>query len=805
MFFKMLKSDLKRKKGLNVILFVFICVASILVFAGSVQIFSNITRERTAERLCRSSDTIFWTLRNKGDSEEIRKKAVDIIDNNENVSEWSTSVMTLVDIDNLDFPDYDESESPYLFKSKLQCFVPLPREHDLVYDINDEPFFVPNGCIAVPIEISNETGVQKGDVIRFTTDTGYTYELEVCTVFKDNIANGLRRFIVSDEDCDLLSEGFVRKFTSYSVCLKDNSFTKVEAIENELDEKGVPLMTVAYRGSIDDDLVMMEIISVFIILISVFLIAIIFMTIRFTMIADLKSEEKEIGMMKALGIESFSFRWIFAAKYIAFAIVGGIIGIAAGLPLAAMLVNMFGPDAILPERYIMVLIGIASVAVMIFVMIAFSLLVMRRIKKISIIDAIHGENRGERFRKSFPLFLHKRKHMPVPLFLALTDILGRFKRYIFLIIAYSLGAAILLLVFNVRNSIINPHYTRFWLYHDYDFNITYSDDEYDSIRKEIQKTGKNFYEVENERFAAAGIPAHFDFMYDGSGYVDLDDGESRYFSILWREGEPEKFTYRRGGTAPKLANEAAMSAYTAKKIGVKTGDVIKVRINENNADHTGRVLVEREIVITALFDLMEMNSPAIIMGDEFGGAYKYGYRCTGYTIDAPESEKPAVVKQLREFIDGRVYSGYEAIRRDVGDFDRLFLLLEYGVGGAVLLVMMLITYLYMSIFVAEEVPETALLKSMGFRDITIKAEYMIRIALLLLISLILGETYIWTLGNMLFEGFMKQYEVTGMGFEFEFPVNFIVLPLIMLACLLLTAVFTLRGVKHIGIWKISEE
>ena len=58
---------------------------------------------------------------------------------------------------------------------------------------------------------------------------------------------------------------------------------------------------------------------------------------------------------------------------------------------------------------------------------------------------------------------------------------------------------------------------------------------------------------------------------------------------------------------------------------------------------------------------------------------------------------------------------------------------------------------------------------------------------------------------MLFEGFMKQYEVTGMGFEFEFPVNFIVLPLIMLACLLLTAVFTLRGVKHIGIWKISEE
>ena len=238
---------------------------------------------------------------------------------------------------------------------------------------------------------------------------------------------------------------------------------------------------------------------------------------------------------------------------------------------------------------------------------------------------------------------------------------------------------------------------------------------------------------------------------------------------------------------------------------MKTGDVIKMKINDNNADHTGRELVEREIVITALIDYMEQNSPTMIMGDEFEGAYKYGYRCTGYTIDAPESEKPAVLKQLKEFIDGKVIGGYEAIRRDVGDFDRLFLLLEFGVGGAVLLVLMLITYLYMSIFVAEEVPETALLKSMGFRDITIKSEYMIRIALLLLISLILGEVYIWTLGNMLFENFMKQYEVTGMGFEFEFPVSFIVIPLIMLTCLLLTAVFTLRGVKHIGIWKISEE
>lgn len=152
----------------------------------------------------------------------------------------------------------------------------------------------------------------------------------------------------------------------------------------------------------------------FIILISVFLIAIIFMTIRFTMIADLKSEEKEIGMMKAIGVDSLRFRWLFAAKYIAFAIVGGMIGIAAGLPVAGMLINMFGPDCILPERYEMITIGVLAVAAIITMMIVFSLLVMRHINRLSVIDAIHGENRGERFGKGFPIFLHRRKKMPIP-------------------------------------------------------------------------------------------------------------------------------------------------------------------------------------------------------------------------------------------------------------------------------------------------------------------------------------------------------------------------------------------------------
>ena len=805
MFFKMLKSDLKRKKGLNVILFVFISVASVLVFAGAVQIFSNFTNERTAKKLCCASDLLFWSYDPASDTEGKAETIISELEADPNVTDWSKSEITWVNDVNIDYPNYEEDENSYIYSSKRQGIVKQPRKHDLVYDLNDEPFYVPNGCIAIPVEMVPETGVKEGDTVKVTVDTGKVFELKVCRIFKDNLKYPIRRFIVSDADYDVLKPEQIRKYDLYSVRMKDPSESARDRLLNGLNEKDVITLSMYRYGSMNDDYVIMEIISVFVVLISAFLIIIIFMTIRFAMIADLKSEEREIGMMKALGVDSFRFRWLFAAKYIAFAVMGGIIGIAAGLPLAGMVVNMFGPNSILPERYEMILIGILAVVSIIAVMILFSLFVMRRINKITVIDAIHGENRGERFSKGFPMFLHRRKKMSVPLFMALSDILGRFKRYIFLIIAYSLGAAIILLVFNVRNSVVNPHYARYWMYHSYDFGLDLDDEQLEEISKERQSTGKTYPEIINEKLERAGIPAKIETMKNGRATLERNDKETQFF-VYWQEGMAEKFGYRKGGSAPKLANEAAMSSYTAGQLDISVGDVLKVKMDENNKDHTGRVTNEREIVITALLDLMEEGDPVLIMGDEFEGAYEYGYRWCGTMINAPEKEWPAVIDQMKDlFGEKQVQTGEEAVRDDLSDYDRLFSLLEYGVGGAVLLVLMLITYLYMNIFVAEEVPESALLKSMGFRNITVKAGYLLRILILIGAALVVAELCMWTLGNALFEMFMGQYDVAGMRFEFEFPVSFIVIPLIIIGAALITTLMTLGSIKHIGIWKISEE
>ena len=63
---------------------------------------------------------------------------------------------------------------------------------------------------------------------------------------------------------------------------------------------------------------------------------------------------------------------------------------------------------------------------------------MRRINKISVMDVLHGEARQERIKHSDRFCLNRKRKMSLPMFLALSDIFGNFKRYILLFIAFTL-------------------------------------------------------------------------------------------------------------------------------------------------------------------------------------------------------------------------------------------------------------------------------------------------------------------------------------------------------------------------------
>ncbi|SHM93041.1 ABC transporter permease [Ruminococcus flavefaciens] len=807
MFFKMLKKDLKCKKGLNVILFIFITVASVLVFAGSVEIYSYLTGEKRMTKLCNISSADMMVMGSVAEDEEKTKKLEQILNDYKDVEKYYSCDMTRINSLRMDYPNIQEDESNSFFR-KQTYLMKLPREYDLLYDTNDMPFSLKSGTIACPVGFSTSIGLRIGDKVRFTTSMGDIYELEVARFFKESGFTARNRIIVADEDYDTLTKDEVRKMKDYGLFIRDCNSVKVDEIFTNLKAEEIICPIYMKNDFSDDSFIMQAIVSVFVVIISAFLIAIIFMTIRFTMIADLKREEKEIGMMKALGVDSFSFRWLFAAKYIAFAVIGGTIGIAAGIPISGLVVNLFNANVILPQKYETIIIGIIAVLAIIAMMIGFSLMVMRRISKISVIDSIHGENCGERFGKGFPLFLHKRKKMSVPFFLAITDILGRFKRYIFLIIAYTLGAAIILLAYNVRNSIISKNYMKLFLYHTIDFDVRLRGDFEKEVDKRCEAEGKNIHAVINELFEENGFPAYIDTLNCSWGSLLNEKGDKvKNFDIIWGENI-DKLRYRNGGRMPELENEAAMSYFTASKLGIKLGDVVTVDISEESEDGLSTDNVKRQLVITAFFDYFEAGSPEIIMGKDYRkGQEIYPKDWIGYVIDAPESQKEGIVKAMKKRFGGdAIRSWQESLKEDqMAEYDRLFALLEYVLGGAVMFVLILITYLYSTVFVTEETSEIALLKSTGFTDGSIRKWHLLRMAVLVVFSVVLAEVLFKTLGQLLMTKFMESYEVTGVNFLPEITVSFIIIPLIVLGAVLLTVALTLKSIRNIGIWKISEE
>ena len=119
---------------------------------------------------------------------------------------------------------------------------------------------------------------------------------------------------------------------------------------------------------------------------------------------------------------------------------------------------------------------------MILIMGIFILHSLRCMNKISVMDTIHGENKGERFKKIPGMFLHKKKLMNIPLFLALGDILGKIKRYAYLIFTYVVSVSMVLLVIQVKDSICSMEYVKKYLqYNALDFDYEISDAYYTKL------------------------------------------------------------------------------------------------------------------------------------------------------------------------------------------------------------------------------------------------------------------------------------------------------------------------------------
>lgn len=800
MFWKMLKSDLKQKKGLSIVLFLFITVASVLVFVGGVQIYQFFTGSERNDTACKSSDMIVYNPRTGPKKDDFKRYVEKAIDHNPNVAGKYKREVRRISSDCVDFPAIDESKIDSM-KYAEHYLMTMPKEGDLVFSLDDQPFAVENGTVWVSEKLRETAFADVGQMIRITTDYGNTYALTIAGFYKQPYATNYNKwYIVSDGDYEKLSEEILNPVDLYGVKFKTKDTLTFINISEELSRRTVAHATLQNAES-SDSYILGYILAIFIALISLFFILIVIMTIRFTMIAAIKDEEREIGMLRAIGADSVRFRWLFAAKYIFFAVIGGIIGIIAGIPLSKIVLSAFTPGNIMPSIGEIIIIGILSVIFIVALIVGFSLLVMKRINKISVVSAIRGENRAEKFGSGKGMLLHKRKKMSPSFYLACSDLTKRFKRYAFLLVAYTLGALIILFAVNIKNSVITPDFLKYSLIYQADFFTQFTDEQIKRYSDKITKENAEIWDLVNEDIKSAGIAAHVDAEhYTTLGKMARGNGTIST-SIYWGSGDISKLSYH-VGTVPIHENEAALSWSASQSLGIMLGDEIELTIPYNTKDHKHNEK-KAKFKVTAFVNAMDGGVPIALIGKEFDLPAS-GKTCMAMIIDG--SNKNEVISQLKAtFGEHAILTGQEYTRMVLIEYSNIFDMLEYAVGSAVLFILILMTYLYASVFIAEEKSETAFMKSIGFMSGTIKAAHIFRTLILSVISVIIGEILLRTLGQFIVGTIMDGLGITGFGLLPEFFMSFIAVPVLIMAAVLLTQWLSLRKIDKIDILNMKDE
>ena len=811
MYFRMLKKDIKDKPALNIVTFIFMIAAVLFTVIGSTMLYSIMVGEKKTYDKCSSSDVYFWFDQSMTDHEGVvgsfdkDLKDIDIITdtNYHEVVYLKFSCIDYVDSDVGDIAHYSSG----VFVSDM------PDKYDIPIDLDSNYFEVPDGCVAISQVMSTRYNIDVGDRIRLTTQFGNIYEYIVSTVYKNPASVQMEHFYLSDRDTAQFYSECPLKYDMFECRVQpglENYLTEVRdnATELLLNYEDYHAQGNASRVLfMNNDGLFAIIVTASMLVVAVAIMIMTMITIDFSLKSAIKREEREIGMMKAIGVWSLSYKTLFIVKYLFFALLGGVIGLPAGFIISKILFDRFVMNVMYPDVKMMILIGLIVGIVTVAVIILFSFIALRRMNKISVIDAIHGDNRGERFTNLPGLSLSNKKHIPVPLFFALTDILRGFKRYLLLIIAYILGVCVVLFIVRLNDTIMSTEYSHIYFQEGRsDFWITIDDSYYDKL---ISGAGsfEGAINVINKNFEDNDIPAKITVKNSSNVVLRFNGGETIGI-IEWFDSPTSELVYLEGNP-PKLRNEVAMGAYICREKNIKVGDTVTIEYDKYSDDRSTFSKVQEEFVVTGMVDHFGANSPTMFMGDDFEGSVVTGSGYFSCKIDAPVKQHEDYINKMQALYpdhEVNILRNNEIMPYRLIGYKPMLRLIIIVVSIISAIVGSLLTILYENIFIDDESADIALLKSMGFGKETIRAWHFLRLMILAILSMILSFVFMSTIGNylvgLLFRSLMKSahFDLFIMPFD-----NYVIIPACVISLLAVVIYFMTYLTDKIQIWKVRNE
>ena len=437
MFWRILKKDLRRKKAMNVILLVFIILASMFVSSGVNNIISVTTALDDYLEMAGAPDYLAVTMNKSG--------AVDIdgiLNSAPSVEGFSKEKVLYMGQEHITIEK--EGVAALNGTNILQS----DGDMSMNYILSDGSILesVKSGEFYMKAGTAEDMGLEVGD--KMTVELGgvscvFTFAGGVKDAVLGSKGLSIQRYIISAGDYEkfISAENVEQFYGGQLIYIRTSDMEEMlSEIKPIIDSALLTGDKAAIKSSYVFDMMVVGILLA----VSLILVAVAFVVLRFTIVFTLSEEFREIGVMKAIGIRNRRIRGLYLAKYAALSVIGAVIGLALSFPFGEMLVSIFSKSIIINNQNAAFANIICAVLVVGIIML-FCYGCTGKVGKMAPIDAVRNGQTGERFRKKSIMSLGRSK-LPETVFLAMNDIVSSPKRFGIITFAFFLCLSLLLIL-----------------------------------------------------------------------------------------------------------------------------------------------------------------------------------------------------------------------------------------------------------------------------------------------------------------------------------------------------------------------
>lgn len=773
MYLSVLKKDLKRKKAMNMVLLLFIILATMFV-SSSVNNIINVTTALDNYFEMANAPDYFVATMNKNLSVDIDET----VGSASAVDRYAIENILFLSSDNFIFEDENIviNGGTNLVQSDIWMNYFL-SDGSILETVKPGEFYMTEGK-------ADALGVDVGD--RLTIElNGVSREFVLADKIKDALLGSnqlsITRYIISEEDfeCFLSAENTEEYYGGTLVYLYSSDMEKVSTQIKPIVDNSMCTMD---RAFMEFCYILDMIVVGVLLVVSIILIAIAFVVLRFTISFTLSEEFREIGVMKAIGIGNFRIRGLYLVKYMGLSVIGATIGFALSFPFGEMLMSVSSQSIIVGNQS-PILINIFCTVLVIAVILLFCYECTDKVKKMTPIDAIRNGQTGERFRKKSLMSLGKSK-LSVTSFLALNDIASSPKCYGIISLTFFLCLSLLLILSATVSTMNSDSLATTFGWADCDIYIDSKIGAECILEDGHEKLEKHLNNME-QILAQNDIPAkcYQETMFNLP--VAFGENESNICIYQGTGTTMDMYEYT-AGTVPQNTDEIAITRIAADKLNANIGDTVTIKTIDG----------DKEYMITGFFQSMSMQGSGIrLHSDEYiNYAQATGYVNTQIVFtDNPDSEE---INWRMEEIQ-RIFPEYEnietcaeTVKDMLGVADTLASVKSLIVILAIILAA-LITVLMERSFIAKEQGEIALMKAVGTRNGKIYAYHALRFLFVGIITVFIGEMFAMPLTHLCIDPIFK---MMGMELAVDYVINpvemYIIFPIVILATTTVSAFLT---------------